>query len=231
MNMHSPIVAQNAFRLPNRSQRVAVVGRTGSGKTQFGFWLLSLAPFDKMPYIMIDYKGEDLFASSDRIKEIGFKDIPKEPGLYRISPLPEKDDEAMDEWMWKIWQRENIGLFIDEGYRLPKPGNAFNACLTQGRSKHIPVICLTQRPSWISRFVFSEADFYAVFHLNEKGDKKRVQEFIPREKIDIEQRLEDYHANWYDVGKDNAFELLPVEEAATLTERIHNRLKPKRRIF
>lgn len=220
-----------AFRLPNRTQRVAVVGRTGSGKTQFGFWLLSMAPFDRQPYIVIDYKGEELFNSTDRIREIGPKEaLPKYPGLYKITPMV-NDDEPMEAWLWKAWAHENIGIYVDEGYRLPKPGDAFNAILTQGRSKHIPAIVLTQRPSWISRFVFSEADFYAVFHLNEKSDKKRVQEFIPREKVDIEQRLPDYWSTWYDVGKDAAFTMRAVPDAVTLSETIHNRLKPRRRLL
>lgn len=230
--MNAPVKqVQNNFRLPNSTQRAVVIGRTGSGKTTLGFWLLSLAPFDRQPYVIVDYKGDDLLNSSGRIREIGLNEIPVHPGLYRVSPRPEIDDDAVDAWLWNIWKRENTGLFIDETYRLPNKGAAFNACLTQGRSKHIPVICLTQRPAWLSKFVFSEADFFAVMHLNERTDRKRVQEFIPQERLDIEQRLPDYHAHWYDVGTDNAYLLQPVEPAAVLTERIHDRLKPRRRII
>lgn len=219
------------MRLPNTTQRTVVIGRTGSGKTTLGFWLLTLAPFDRQPYVIIDYKGDDLLNSTDRIIDIGMNEIPKQPGLYRISPIPETDDEAVENWLHKVWLRENVGLYADEGYLLPNKGNAFNRCLTQGRSKHIPVICLTQRPSWISRFVFSEADFIACMQLNEKNDRKRVQEFIPADRVNVDMRLPDYHSHWYDVGKDNAYVLRPVPDATVLTETMHNRLKPKRRLF
>ena len=80
-----------SFRLPNFHQRTAIIGRTGSGKTQFGAWLLSHAPFDKQPYVMIDYKGDDLLNSIDRVREIGLKEVPKHAGLYTIRPTPSEN--------------------------------------------------------------------------------------------------------------------------------------------
>lgn len=222
-------MSEPLFRLPGNSHRTVITGRTGSGKTQFGYWLLTKADFDSQPWVIVDYKGDDLLNASGRVEEIGFKDIPKYPGLYKISPLM-AEDEAMDEWLIKCWYREKIGFYMDEGYRLPRTGQGFNAILTQGRSKRLPAIILTQRPSWISKFVFSEADFFAIMHLNEKNDRKRVLEFTG-DKINIDERLEDYWAHWYDVGKDTAFKLKPVPKAEDLVEILHSRLKPKRRIL
>lgn len=215
------------FRLPNLTQRTAVIGRTGSGKTRFGMWLLSEADFDKQPFVMIDYKGDDLIAGVDRVREIGLNEIPKHPGLYTIKPLPSEND-AVENWLWRIWSKERVGLYVDEGYALPDKG-AFQAILTQGRSKRLPVICLTQRPSWISRFVFSEADFYAVFHLNDHRDKLTVQAFTPKERMDLKNRLPDYHSYWYDVGRDNVFQINPVPDDAVILQRIEDKLKPKQR--
>jgi hypothetical protein len=216
----------NEFRLPTNRQRVSIFGRTGSGKTQCGAWLLSTAPFDKQPYIMVDYKGDDLLNSIERVEEIGLNEVPKHPGLYRIQPRPETDDEAMNAWLMKVWQREKTGLYIDEGYMLPK-GGAFDAILTQGRSKNIPCICLTQRPCWISRFVFSEADYYAAFSLNHRGDRQKVREFFPAD-YDPEASLEEFWFTWYDVGKNNLFRMMPVPHADEIVGRIDERLKPKR---
>jgi len=218
------------FRLPNLQQRVAVIGRTGSGKTRFGVWLLSQAAFDKQPFVVIDYKGDDLIAGIDRIKEIDHKEVPKHPGLYVIRPLPNQVDEV-EAWLWKVWQRERIGLYVDEGYTLPSKG-AFPAILTQGRSKRLPVICLTQRPSWISRFVFSEADFYAVFHLNDHRDRLTVQAFTPKERMNLNgERLQPYHSYWYDVGQDMVAMMQPVPDDAGILQRIEDKLQPKRRSF
>lgn len=217
------------FRLPTNQQRVAVIGRTGSGKTQFGAWLLSHAPFDRQPYVVIDYKGDELLGAIDRIREIGLKEVPKHPGLYTIRPLPSEEIDV-ENWLWKIWQKEKIGLYVDEGYALPDKG-AFQAVLTQGRSKRIPVICLTQRPTWVSRFVFSEADFYAVFHLNDHRDRLTVQAFTPKERMDLRNRLADYNSYWYDVGKDKVFQLQPVPDAGVIVDSIDSRLTPKKRNF
>lgn len=217
------------FRLPNNTHRTAVIGRTGSGKTQFGAWLLAHAPFDRQPYVMVDYKGDELLGSIDRVREIGTKDVPKHPGLYVIRPLP-SDENAVENWLWKIWQKERVGLYVDEGYALPDKG-AFQAILTQGRSKRLPVICLTQRPTWVSRFVFSEADFYAVFHLNDHRDRLTVQSFTPRERMDLKNRLPDYSSYWYDVGRDNVYQMQPVPDADTIVEMIDDRLSPRKRML
>lgn len=219
----------DAFRLPTNQQRVAVIGRTGSGKTQFGAWLLAHAPFDRQPYVVIDYKGDELLGQIERITEIGLNEIPKKPGLYTIRPRPDQN-EAVENWLWKIWAKEKIGLYVDEGYALPDKG-AFQAILTQGRSKRIPAIVLTQRPTWVSRFVFSEADFYAVFHLNDQRDRLTVQAFTPRERMDMKNRLPDYNAYWYDVGRDKVFQMQPVPDADTIIDMIDARLTPKKRHF
>lgn len=206
------------------------MGRTGSGKTVHAAWQLSRAPFDKQPYIIVDYKGDELLCSIDRAKEIGFNEIPKHPGLYIIHPRADQEDEV-EAWLWRIWQREKVGLYFDEAYMLPRQ-KAFQAILTQGRSKRIPAIIVTQRPAWISRFVFSEADFYAVFHLNDMRDQKSVGEFTPNTPLwDFGQRLPDYNCRWYDVGKDYSCRLLPAPKGDAILDFIDQRLKPRRTLL
>lgn len=206
------------------------MGRTGSGKTQFGTWLLSQCDFESQPYVIIDYKHDDLLCEIRGIKEIGLNEIPKKPGLYTIKPLPHEENEV-ENWLWKIWAQENIGLYVDEGYALPTKSEAFQAILTQGRSKRIQAICLTQRPTWVSRFVFSEADFYAIFHLNDHRDRLTVQSFTPKERMDLKNRLPVYQCYWYDVGNDNVFIMQPVPQADIIIDDIESRLKKKRIIF
>jgi hypothetical protein len=215
------------FRFPSRRQRTAIMGRTGSGKTQFASWLLLESYSAKQPWVIIDYKYDDLLNSVDRITEIGLTDNPKHPGLYIIHPTPGQDDEV-EAWLWKVWATENTGLYFDEGYMIPDR-EAFNAILTQGRSKNIPAIILSQRPSWISRFVFSEADYYTVFHLNDRKDRKRVGEFLPQGAV--EARLPEYHSRWYDVGNDALFQLKPVPDREVIAQGLHDKLAPKRRMI
>lgn len=219
----------NPFRLPTNSQRLAVVGRTGSGKTVFSTWALSLAPFDRQPYVIVDYKRDQLIGAIDRIEEISLKEIPKKPGLYRVVPLPHEETEV-NEWLWKIWERGKTGLYFDEMYNVPDPQkrSALRAVLTQGRSKRIPVIGVSQRPAWISRFLFSEADFFACFHLNTTEDVQRIGSFMPN---DVGARLPPYHAHWYDVSRDTALTLSPVPSEESILQRFDERLRQRRHAY
>ena len=167
------------IRLPDDSHRITIVGRTGSGKTVAGLWHLSKRDFLSMPWVIIDYKTDKNINSIKGAKNLSLKDTPKKPGIYIVHPLPGQDEE-ITEFLWKIWARENIGLYVDEGYMIGS-NPAFEALLTQGRSKNIPMIVLSQRPAWISRFVFSESDFFQEFHLNDKRDRKTMSS-IPSSK-------------------------------------------------
>lgn len=223
-------MAKTGIRLPTNRQRFVGMGRTGSGKTVQGAWMLSEAPFDKQPYVIVDYKGDDLLRSLPRVQEIGLNEIPKYPGVYYVHPKPSDEDEV-EAWLWRVWERERIGLYFDEAYSVPNPkgGGAFQAILTQGRSKNIPAIILTQRPSWISRFVFSEADFYAVFHLNDKRDRATIQQFMPEGTL--KERLPDYHSYYYDVGRDQLTVLRPVPNDDNIRDRFDTRLRPHNKLL
>jgi hypothetical protein len=216
------------FRLPGLSNRTAVIGRTGSGKTQFGAWLLSRMPLDKQPYIVIDYKHDDLLNSVKRVREIGLHEaLPKEAGLYIVHPHP-RETELMEKWLSRIWDRGRLGLYVDETYMVPD-GGAFQAILTQGRSKHIPVIALMQRPVWVPRFVFSEAEYFAVLHIQHKVDRKKIEEVLPAGALDA--RLPEFHSLWYDVKRDQTFRLKPVPKAEIIREELNARLPALRRMI
>jgi len=221
------------FSWPSNSERTTILGRTGSGKTQMGAFILSRSQFDKQPYIIFDYKGDELLGSIDRIREIGLNEaIPKEPGVYIVRPGITETDET-EKYLWKIWERTRIGLYIDESYMLPNSGphdrGALQAIYTQGRSLRIPVIALSQRPAWLSGFFYSEADHFAVFHLNDDRDEKAVQRFFPRGSLRNADRLEDYHSRWYSVKTNSLYLMKPVPDADTIRNELNERLLPKRR--
>lgn len=211
------------FRLPGDTHRLTVVGKTGSGKSQGAMWHLSQKNFNKVPWIIIDYKKDDndIINQMNRFVHLDdLKTVPKKPGVYVVHPLPD-DTEAVEELLWKIWKNEDTGLLIDEGYMVGD-SPALRALLTQGRSKHIPMITLSQRPVWMSRFVFSEADFIQVFYLNDERDRKTVKSFMPKE---ADTRLPDYHSYYYDVGRDDLKIMAPVPSQEIILETFDNRLK------
>ena len=219
---------QAPFRLPNGKQRIAILGRTGSGKTLAALWHLSNANFDVQPWVVVDYKTDEHIAGIERGQIIDTSFIPKRPGLYIVQPEP---DESLLDFFTAIWQRERIGVYVDEGYMIGEDSGTekrFKTLLTQGRSKRIPMIILSQRPAWITRFVFSEADFYQIFHLNDIRDQKTVEAFLPSGTY---KRLPDYHSIYFDVGRNKTTYLAPVPMEDVLLDKINARLKPMRKIL
>jgi hypothetical protein len=215
-----------AFSLPTRKQRIVIMGHTGCGKTQFGVWVLSCAELERMPWVVIDYKNEELINAIPYRHEIGFNDTPKQPGVHILHALPSQN-EHVEKFLWRIWERGNTGVFVDEAYNMPDAG-AYQALLTQGRSKNIPMINLTQQPTWIPRHVFSESDYYSAFHLTDRRDRKRINEFMP---VDLETPIPDYHSHYYRVKDRAKFGLKPSPDADTLLEKFSARLRPKRRML
>lgn len=216
-------------RLPAKDKRLAIVGSTGSGKTVAGAWHLSQADLSERPWFMWNYKRDPLLEALNAIElKVTQRTLPQEPGLYTFSPIPEQDDIKVKELLWKMWEQENCGIYTDEGYMMGNRNSAFNALLTQGRSKNIQMITLSQRPVWMSRFVFSETDFFQVFRLNDMRDYDSIQQMIS---IDITTRLPSYWSRWYDVGADEGSTFKPVPSPSELIEIINRRLRHKVRML
>lgn len=203
------------IRFPGVENRTVVVGSTGSGKTRFGMWLLSIARWGNIPRVVFDFKGDDLIGKLEAAgyaREISIAgNPPRKPGTYIVRPSPH-ETEAVEAFLWKCWKQEEIGLYFDEGYMVAK-SKALNAILTQGRSKHVPVITLSQRPCWISKFVFTESEYFAVLRLNHKDDKDTVRAFV---NTDVMVPPRPYHSLWYDAGSDKAVILAPVPNDETI---------------
>lgn len=208
-----------SVKLPTSDKRTSVVGSTGSGKTQFAVWLLSTRDFDVRPWVIFDFKGDELI---ERIPAASISlpsKPPVNPGLYIVRPLP-GDERLVSDFLKDCWSQENIGIYIDEGYMLPKLDRWFRACLTQGRSKNIEMIILSQRPVWMDKYVFTEANYFAVFNLNSLDDRKHMKNFIN----DQAELLPKYHCLWYDVGQQEGTVFSPVPDADEIITVFQNRV-------
>jgi DNA helicase HerA-like ATPase len=206
---------------PRYDKRTTILGSTGSGKTVFGCWLLSIADFDKRPWFIFDFKGDELIAELDATDKPVISRPELTPGLYTIRPLP-GDEPFVSEFFRRVWETGNCGIYIDEGYMIPKNDKWFRACLTQGRSKHIQMIILSQRPVWMDKFVFTEANYFAVFNLNNSEDRKYVKSFLNENQPEL---LPAYHSLWYDVGKQDAVIFKPAPDADTIINNINTRIR------
>lgn len=208
-------------RLPGPENRTVIIGSTGSGKTQFAVALLSVRDFHLRPWFIFDFKGDKL------IDALGAEEIslnqkpPTKPGLYIVRPLP-GDDHLVSNFLMQLWAQENVGIYIDEGYMVPKLDRWFRACLTQGRSKRIEMMILSQRPKWMDTFNFTEASFIALFNINFEEDRKHVAAYLGGTRPSL---LPKYHCLWYDVDRQKSAIMEPVPDAETLIERFHKRLE------
>ena len=218
------------IRLPGASDRTTIIGPTGSGKTHAAIWHLSHANFTSKPWVVIDPKREELISQIDGAQYIDYNEIPKYPGIYVVNPIP-SDAPMVDQMLTNIWDRENIGVWIDEGLMFGT-GDGVDAVLTQGRSKHIPVIMLVQRPVFVSRFAVSEATFIHYFGLVDKRDRLTVSSFA--EKLPVNLELERFHSFYYDVPRRKNYHFSPLPESNKILDTINSRLdtlRPQRKVI
>lgn len=221
---------------PDDTHRHAIFGMTGTGKTVFGLWCLSQRSYDRIPWIIVDFKRDPVIRRLPQLDEVRIdQSPPKHRGLYVVRPEPADADEGLvTQFLYAIWRREGLGnsrdgtgIFIDEGYMIKPQDRALRAVLTQGRSKRIPVIALSQRPSWISPFILSESEFKTVFFLQHKADIDRVGEWLPRQDQHGEfvdpYALPQHHSYWYGVPHREFARLAPCPDEDTVIDRFDNR--------
>jgi len=223
------------YRLPNDQQRHAIVGATGSGKTQYALWELSNRNFNRMPWVVYNFKSDESIDSIPGSKHIEIEEIPEKPGIYVAHPLP-RDESKVEDHMWGIWERGHTGIYVDEGYMIGRNNEAFRALLTQGRSRHIPMLVLSQRPVWMDRFVFSESEYLQMFRLQDPDDiKKHFGRYIPQfprnvsRPVNLTHRLPEYHSYYYDVGNDTIHVVKPVPDIRTINSIFARRFDAQRR--
>jgi hypothetical protein len=214
------------MRLPEDTHRHVIVGATGSGKTQFAQHELSYRNHHVMPWVIYNFKYDESIDGIPGARELDLGELPQSPGIYIAHPDPDEDEKALEAHMKAIWKQGDTGVYVDEGYMVGQQNPGYRKLLTQGRSRRIPMIILTQRPAWMDRFTFSESEFIQMFRLQDREDvRKHMGRYIPRHPrnappngVDLETRLPDYHSWYYDVGHDTIHRLKPVPDIRT----IHN---------
>jgi hypothetical protein len=216
-----------AVKFPGPEDRIYIIGRTGSGKTHAAMWHLSGHDFRTQPWLIVNTKDDRvvnwLCENVPDIKEISVDETPGESGLYVVTPV-RSDVPKVDTLLGRVWDKQNCGVWIDEGYMI-HPNDNFIGLLTQGRTRRIPMIVLTQRPAWITKFVESEADYVQVFNLSRRDDRKRVADVVHG--LDVDYRLERHCSYWYNVADDDLVQFGPVANRATILESFRGKLPPE----
>lgn len=206
------------FRLPGAEDRTVVIGPTGSGKTVLGAWVLTKQNFRARPWVALDFKGEELWddVGDPPMRPLKLGAMPGKQGFYRVSVRPGQDDE-LEDWLWKVWEKGNIGLFCDEVSLIGR-NDAFKAILRQGRSKRIPVIACTQRPVDCDREVFTESQYRSLFGIEDlHRDYPVIRGLFGMTDVrPMIAQLPRHWSLWYDARQKSLTTLRPVPAPASL---------------
>ena len=185
-------------------ERVAIIGKTGSGKTVLAEKLLESYKY----VVVLDNKGlfgTDRFTRQFYLASKGYtlvRDLDALPNaardydkiVYRPDPALEANRkeflEEMDAFFWWIYERGNTLLYIDEATAICDSYNILpghNAILKRGREHNIGHWASTQQPVNVNNAIFSESEHYFLFRTQIQGHRDKLAGFmgdIVRRQID-----------------------------------------------
>jgi hypothetical protein len=186
--------------LIRRSDRVFVVGTTGSGKT----YLLRKLAAPQAYVVVLDPKhqwewGKERLPHGPGVITNKFQVLEEweEPSPIVYRPSYDEAREGCPEFFRWLFTRGNTICVIDEVLSITPPVNIprdFAICIQQGRSRNVALWMATQRPSRIPIPILSESEHHCVFRLRHPNDLKRMAEYT--DPI-VEERPARDHNFWY----------------------------------
>jgi uncharacterized protein DUF87 len=184
------------------SDRVAIVGATGTGKSTVAACLLARRKFT----VILDPKRDFKFPKSinPRYGTAFTTSIPTDvisydlPGPVIYQPESREVKSGLG-WFWDwVWWRENMTVYIDELFLVKKNTQELfyghERSIMQGRSKNISVWSSFQRPARVPIIPLSESEHVFTFRLRHPADIRRMAEYTDKE---IENDPVTGHDFWY----------------------------------
>jgi len=167
-----------------QGEHVIIIGDTGSGKTFLTSKILPL----RQHVMVLRTKPDDIkfegFRKVDLLRKVGgfFDDSGKKVYKFLLDPDYDLQQRELSQAFEKAWREGGWTVAIDETYydtQILKLERQINKLLTQGRSKHITVVCGMQRPVFISRFAMSQATHAFIFRCEGRDLKSLADALSP----------------------------------------------------
>lgn len=191
---------------PAASERMLIVGRTGSGKSTLTKHLLETLSKDEL-IIIFDTKQEyDIGNAFTRaLGRTLYRPLPTvnlkrlESGVFIYQPsYPEIRDVKVPRILNSALKRKKCTIVIHEindfsrgGYVLPVLGKV----IRQGRSKDVRMFLETQRPAGMPLIALTEANRVACFRLRSLDDRKRMAQWVDPHMMDIPPKFSFWYAD------------------------------------
>jgi len=206
------------------NERLAVLGKTGSGKTT---WALKRVWEPLSSVVFYDWKNQhaaDLNApvveSLEEVREALFAEKPEhrvEKLVYVPDPF-EKSTEKFDQLCELVWRKGNTHLIADELKGVYQEGGGVkpitdhhDAIMTRGRARGIGMTNLSQRPKRIPLESISEAEHVIAFRLNLADDRKRLGEVFGSEHTHLIRELSGHEWVYYHEALDEPVVRDPIQ--------------------
>lgn len=187
------------------NSRVAVIGKTGSGKTFLSEYLLR----NVGRLVVFDVKGnlKNRFGLVDYSAKLWRRFMRGEKFRVRITaPIGKNVDlvNLYDEYFRQIYDTGDCIVYIDEVYGVTGGANYLapylTALYTRGRELGVGIVACTQRPTFIPNFILTESEYFFVFRLQLESDRKKIENIVGSS---VEIPRKDTNGFWFfDTSKD-----------------------------
>lgn len=173
----------------NNNERVAIIGMTGSGKSELIKHFLR--PMNRI--LVIDPKHTFKLDGFSRARK-----LPMFGNNFKVIYRPRwEDDFDLSRLIARLNKMRDVTIYVDElstiTEQFPETIGMLADVVRTGRERRVAVWSAMQRPRWIPRIFLSEAEVFFQFFLNAMEDKAYMAQYIGREVLeDIE-----FHDFWY----------------------------------
>lgn len=178
------------------NQRVAIIGKTGSGKS----YLIRKVSHQFKRVLFFDPKHEhgDLKGQTTHTVETTKKVLEKKDNFFIIYQPYDLSPETWNEVCEAVFRKGNMVVVMDEVERWSSPRVVewHDKIIRMGRTRGIGIIHLIQRPAFIDNYILSESEHFIIFNLNLESDRKKVEGVIG-EVAEKARDLTAYHFLYY----------------------------------